>query len=311
MKLNPYKEAAKEAPNLLGLAGLAAASMAMLNPLPLIAGVVAETMYLLTIPDTNWYRRRMSLKEDKLFAEETLARREALKAQMLPLLDPTMVARYNKLEDARLQIEKDPTLKDEWYYHDILGKMDHLLERFLAFAGKDIQFRRYIQKLLSEAGAVAGPTPPKITKQKRRLGDDEVRLIEQEEAPAPIGDNFDVWVQNAVKKITESYQGEQKQIQDLITLSAPDDRTSAVVQKRLEVIQRRADYIARIGKILINLNHQMKLLEDTFGLISDEIRARPPKEVLTDIEDVVFQTNIMSEALDEMSIFDEEQTVNA
>ena len=32
-------------------------------------------------------------------------------------------------------------------------------------------------------------------------------------------------------------------------------------------------------------------MEDTFGLINDEIRARSPEQVLADIEDVVLQTN--------------------
>lgn len=305
MKLNPYKEAATEAPNLVGLAVLAGISMVALTPIPFLAGLVAEAVYLLTIPDTNWYRRRLTLRQDKLYSQETLARREALKAQIMPTLDKEMVDRYNKLEDTRTQIDNDPTLADEWYYHEIVGKMDHLLERFLTFAGKDEQFRNYIQKLLSDTGVVAGPMPPRIVRGKR--DDDEPQV----QAPRPAGDNFDVWVQDSVNKITSNYQGEQKQIQELIAKSPPDDRTSAVIQKRLEVIERRADYIARIGKILINLNHQMHLLEDTFGLISDEIRARPPKEVLTDVEDVVSQTNIMSETLDEMSTFDEEQTVHA
>ena len=304
MKLNPYKEALAEAPNLVGLAALAGASMVLLTPIPFLAGLVAEAVYLLTIPDSNWYQRRLTLKQDKLYSQETLARREALKAQIMPTLDREMVDRYNKLEDTRTAIDNDPTLTDEWYYHEIVGKMDHLLERFLTFAGKDEQFRNYIQKLLSDTGPVAGQTPPMPVKGRR---DDQP----QKDASRPVGDSFDVWVQSSVDKITANYEGEQKQIQELIAKSPPDDRTSAVVQKRLEVIQRRADYIDRIGKILINLNHQMHLLEDTFGLISDEIRARPPKEVLTDVEDVVSQTNIMSETLDEMSIFDDEQTVHA
>jgi len=304
MKLNPYKEAAKETPNLVSLAVLAGASMVMLTPIPLLAGLVGEAVYLLTIPDTNWYRRRLTQKEDKMFSAESLARREAMKAEIIPTLDSEMVARYNKLEDARTAIDNDPTLTDEWYYHEIVGKMDHLLERFLTFAAKDEQFRSYIQKLLSDTGAASSSNPP-------RGGRVRSDLPPVQDAPRPLGDSFDVWVQTSVDKIASNYEAEQKQIEDLIAKSPPDDRTSAVVQKRLEVIQRRADYIARIGKILINLNHQMHLLEDTFGLISDEIRARPPKEVLTDVEDVVSQTNIMSETLDEMSTFDEEQTVHA
>src|ERR1035437_4372085 len=109
MKLNPYKEAATEAPNLVGLAALAGISMVALNPVPFLAGLVAEAVYLLTIPDTNWYRRRLTQKQDRLYSWETLARREALKAQIIPTLDQAMVLRYNKLEDTRTQIDNDPT----------------------------------------------------------------------------------------------------------------------------------------------------------------------------------------------------------
>ena len=56
---------------------------------------------------------------------------------------------------------------------------------------------------------------------------------------------------------------------------------------------------------MLNLNHQLELLEDTFGLISDEIRARPPEQVLADIEDVVSQTNTMTQVLEEMAPYEQ------
>ena len=60
-----------------------------------------------------------------------------------------------------------------------------------------------------------------------------------------------------------------------------------------------------MGKILINLNHQLRLLEDTFGLINDELRARSPEQVLADIEDVVWQTNSMTTLLEEVAPFEQ------
>jgi hypothetical protein len=39
-------------------------------------------------------------------------------------------------------------------------------------------------------------------------------------------------------------------------------------------------------------------------LISDEIRARPPEQVLSDIDDVVFQTKTMTELLEEVAPYE-------
>jgi|GEM_PF-2113399 len=52
------------------------------------------------------------------------------------------------------------------------------------------------------------------------------------------------------------------------------------------------------------------LLEDTFGLINDEMFARKPEEeILADIEDVISQTDSMARVLTEMSA--NEQIVQA
>ena len=57
--------------------------------------------------------------------------------------------------------------------------------------------------------------------------------------------------------------------------------------------------------ILINLNHQLQLVEDTFGLINDEIRARAPQQILADIEEVVVATDSMSTALEELAPYEQ------
>jgi len=72
----------------------------------------------------------------------------------------------------------------------------------------------------------------------------------------------------------------------------------------VEVLKRRRDFVAKIGRIQTNLNHQLNLLEDSFGLVSDEIRARPPQQVLSDIEEVVSQTNTMTQLLEEVAPYE-------
>ena len=72
----------------------------------------------------------------------------------------------------------------------------------------------------------------------------------------------------------------------------------------MEVLRRRSSYVHKIGETVINLQQQMALLEDAFGLISDEIRTRSPKEVLTDVDDVVMQTNLMNDVLEQFQGFE-------
>ena len=84
-----------------------------------------------------------------------------------------------------------------------------------------------------------------------------------------------------------------------------DPNTQAVLTKRLEILERRNDFVAKISKIVTNISHQLRLLEDTFGLINDELRARSPDQVLADIEDVVSQTNTMTDLLEEVAPFEQ------
>lgn len=44
---NRYFEAFKESHNIIGLAAFASLPMALVNPLPLVAGLIAEAAYLL------------------------------------------------------------------------------------------------------------------------------------------------------------------------------------------------------------------------------------------------------------------------
>lgn len=81
--------------------------------------------------------------------------------------------------------------------------------------------------------------------------------------------------------------------------------TRAILQKRIDVLARRYDFAGKIGKILFNLHHQLRLVEDTFGLINDEIRARSPEQILADIEEVVVATETMSSALEELAPYEQ------
>ena len=106
-----------------------------------------------------------------------------------------------------------------------------------------------------------------------------------------------------VSEVQACYNRDMSDIKKLLE-TEQDPNTRAVLDKRLDVLQRRYEFVDKMGKILTNLNHQLALLEDTFGLISDEIRARSPEQLLADIEDVVGQTNTMTQVLDEVAPYE-------
>lgn len=309
-KESRFVTALKEQFNVLGLSTAAAVSAATLNPLPLLVGLVAEAAYLLFVPDSKWYEARLSRRHEA----EIERRRQQLKDQILPTLRPTMQARFARLEETRAQIVAQPTAGQTWFL-EVLRKLDYLLEKFLQFAGKEAQFRNYLQSLLEEVRG-GGRTTRGIDQGFDLTATEEVRG-RRRGTPFPVRpqtipvrgertttDREERWVQQTIGEVQSAYDDDMAELQQLIE-SEQDKNSRSVLEKRLDVLQRRRDSVAKIGRILTNLNHQLELLEDTFGLINDEIRARSPEQILSDIEEVVWQTDTMTKVLEEVAPFEQ------
>ncbi len=287
-------QAFKEGYNLVPLASLCALSMATLNPLPILAGLVAETVYLLFMPDSKWYMDRLSTRYDA----EVIARREKLKREICPTLPEPVLARFARLETMRNQIAGQ-TFEGKKWFREVLRKLDYLMEKFLMFASKQVQFQTYLRSVLDETDAGLSTTPPPIPNQgsyppARRI----VRRLD------PTGEVDEAWIMSTVQTIQGRYSQEVDGI-DALLKKDENMHNEAVLDKRKDILMRRRQYVSQIGEILTNLNHQLHLMEDTFGLINDEIRARSPEQVLADIEDVVYQTDNLTETLQEVSPFDQ------
>ncbi|MGV3617786.1 MAG: hypothetical protein ACO1SV_20870 [Fimbriimonas sp.] len=287
--VNKTIEALKENYNMLGLAGVVAISAATLNPVPLLLGLVVEAAYLLFVPDSKWYDRRIADRYDA----EVVARRERLKVEVFPSLSESVRDRFLRLETFRSQIGGHQ-FEGKRYYREVLRKLDYLMEKFLLFASKEVQFRSYLRAVLEEldrsGGYVwrQGEKPPKAAKRRARS-----------EALEESGQ----WVREAVISAQEAYDEEVEGIRDMLG-KEENLHNQAVLEKRKDILFRRRTYVGRIGEILTNLTHQLSLIEDTFGLINDEIRARSPEQVLVDIEDVVSQSESLSETLQEVAPFE-------
>lgn len=281
------KEAFLESYNAIGLAGAAAVSAALLNPLPLLGALVIEAAYLLFVPDSKWYEKRLAAKYD----QEVIERRRKLRDQVFPTLNANTQARFTRLESVRDQIGNQ-TFDGRLIFREVLRKLDYLLEKFLLFASKETQFETYLRSVLDEVKH--GPImPPPVQKRPNKKIVFEIEDMTER----------DEWIKDTVNVINEKYTDEIAGIDDLLQKDE-NLHNQAVLDKRKEVLQRRSQYVVRIGEILINLSHQLNLMEDTFGLINDEIRARSPEQVLADIDDVVFQTDSLTETLQDVAPFD-------
>lgn len=299
---NRYLEAFKEPGNILGLTSALATTFAFVGTpfmiLPLAVGIAAELIYLAFVPDMKWYQARLS----KLYDADVEKRREEIKAKTLPSLRPEMRGRFKRLEEMRAEIERNSSDDAAWF-REILRKLDFLLEKFLQFAVKEAQFHAYLLSTLEDVqrenkNSLSKSSPGHVL---RHAANAQAAKRNQSNG---VLSSEDRWVQGAVDEIQNFYERDLAEVKHLRELEQ-DNGTQAVLDKRLEVLTRRREFALKIGRILTNLNHQLCLLEDTFGLISDEIRARPPEQVLADIEDVVTQTNSMTQALEEMAPFEQ------
>ncbi len=349
MDRNRYLEAFKESFNVLGLSAAVAASAALLSPLPLLVGLVAEAAYILFVSDSRWYQVRLAQR----FDQDIEKRRAELKMRVMPTLQPAMQQRFTQLEAMRASINDQAESQPEWF-REVLRKLDFLLEKFLHFAAKDAQFRQYLESILLQeygttdvsrfgsnsnsnnapninyaqntphqsaaqlrssrglAGTLPTSVSPTSVSPTSATGSSSRLKGQVPNPPAPVNSHSngglsngksDGWTQAAIAQIQAHYD---RELDDLKTnaQNESDANTRAVLEKRLDVLGRRREFIGKIGRIQTNLLHQLSLLEDTFGLISDEIRAQPPEQVLADINDVVSQTNTMTQLLEDFAPFE-------
>lgn len=272
---NPFRDALFEPLNILA-GGLTLSTAAALTSVePLLIWVVAEAAYLLFVPTTSWYAQRLS-RRATIHVEQS---RDDIRDRVFPTLSPALRERYLRIESMRASITT--RAPDEEWTTEILKKLDYLMDKFLEFAGKDQEYRAYLAQLLSE---VSPGRREYISRMKVPGGN------YSQQTPENASQVVDA-IQNGFDEEIRNLQGK------LDAEKSADSR--AVLKKRPEVLQRRKEHVGVVGTMLTNLAYQLDLLQDTFGLISDELRARSPEQVTTDIDDVVAQANVMSKTMDE------------
>jgi hypothetical protein len=199
-------------------------------------------------------------------------------------------------------------------FGEVLGRLDYLLEKFLLFAGKEAQFRNYLGSMWVDAfrgdaalPAQEAPEPPPRRPARYMAGVDESHPTFRGAGESRPGRTPEDSVASVEEKIADIQRFYQQSIESARQLAEKesDTNTKAVLAKRMDILQQRQQFANRIGKILTNMTYQLSLLEDTFGLINDQIRARSPEQVLADIDSVVTQTDSMTQLLDELGPYEQ------
>ena len=104
-----------------------------------------EAAYLLFVPDSAWYDRRLSKKADA----EVARRHQELRRRFLPFLLPEDRQRFELLERMRVEIE-DQQAGAGTVQREMLRKLDFLLERFLQFGSKRAEYLEYLRELMKQ-----------------------------------------------------------------------------------------------------------------------------------------------------------------
>lgn len=279
-----YKAAIGESLNVIGLAGAAALSVATLNPLPILGALVVEAAYLLFVPDSKWYEKRLAARYDL----EVEDRRKKLTERIFPRLSNETQFRFMRLEKIREEIGRQQ-FDGRLIYREVLRKLDFLMEKHLLFSEKETEFISYLRSVRSE---VAGVEPPPKPGKKQQSMVEEIEQLGRTK-----------WIDANVSEITEHFDNQLAGVEHMLNTDE-NMHNIAILEKRKEVLKRRCEFVQKIGMSLTNVSHQLQLIEDTFGLMSDELRARSPEQVLVDIDDVIFQSESLTESIQELAPFD-------
>jgi hypothetical protein len=301
--LNPYKEALREPANLVVAAALLAASAATLSVIPALVAIVAEVGYILFVPESSWYKSRLERRSSQLpnQAQDRIQEPPRASIERLP---PELQGRYQRL--LRVRSEVGRKLRSQASSApEITDKLDTLLQQFVGFSANMTQYQEHLQSVLIEQGDTYRSGDPYVIVE-RRAGASEnaprIRPVSQTST------STDQWAQWAVGRIQSRFNTELNKIDPA---SEPDPSLKELKQKRVDVLMRRNTQVGQMGKALVNLSLQLQLIEDTFGLIDDEVSAQRTDHVVGEIDHLMQQTDALTKSLQEVDDLFAQKVVGA
>jgi hypothetical protein len=269
-----YVEAFKDGLNWLGSGVVVAGGFLLPDPslTPLI-WLGYEAAYMLVVPHTAWFQRRLRQKRQAALAHD----REARRHQVWQRLLPEDRRRFEALE--RMRAEIDQQARASSIPPEMLRRLDDLLHRFLEFGEKRAEYLEYLRGLLKqEVGITAsrqgwwGGTGPAVD--RGRPGEAMLQRLLQH-------------YEQEITAVQQSLEG----------ATSGDD----VRRNNLRVLQQCEENLTQIGTILHDLDQQMELVLNTFTLLNSQARTRPPEQMLSDVQEVVGSAEALTEAMAELA----------
>ena len=273
--------------NVVGMVAAALVFVASGSVAFLFGAVFGETAYLIFGTDSDWYRGRYAHRQ-QLDVDE---RREGLKDRLLPELTPSDRERYEHLRMSRDAMDRTLDDKAKVDLAEVMQKLDYLLDKFLLFASKRLEYRKYLLALQN---------PEQFIRDQNE--------IERRRKLQPTGKTQ--WkpalaqVDQIVPQVRQKLESRIAQVRSEMD-AEQEPANKDILRKNLEILERRKERIEQIGKIIVNLDRQLELTEDTFGLINDEIRARSPRQILDDVSEVVTQAQVTAAIIEATQPYDD------
>jgi len=304
-----YQQAFKEQANYVGMAAAVALSVMFLNPVPLLIGIGLEVCYLMFFSDSQIYTDILEKRAKQYTAE----RRAALRKKVLDVTNDDFDSKYEELESVRAQLDDDYATRPDW--RDVIDRLDTLLGRYLEFGFQDARLRQYIETLSKQAEDNLPSLMKAGSKASQESTDLRNRLAQGREAADNYSDPTVRWVETEMASIRAYFASQVQSIQQLV-----DEETVRIVNgsgnqtnkdtllKRIDIQNMMLAQAEKIGQGLVNLNQQMALIEETIRLINGQIKSKQPGQVLVDIESLVDQSETVSNFLQEITPFEDEDS---
>jgi hypothetical protein len=275
-----HVQAFKDELNWIGSGLIIAAGFAAAMPVLIpFAWLAYEAAYMLFVPDSAWYERRLSRK----FDAEVVRRRQGLRRRFFPFLLSEDKRRYESMERMRREIEAQQTDAGT-LQREMLRKLDFLMERFLQFGSKRAEYLEYLRGLMKQELGI-------VPSRRGWWGGPEA--AEETQAGDAMLGNLLRHYRNEIDRLQQQVERERAHT------------GGEILRKNIQVLEQCQTNAAQIGEILRNVTQQMDLVFDTFTLINGQARTRPPEQMLTDVQDVVGSSEALTEALQEFAPLDQ------
>jgi hypothetical protein len=243
-----------------------------------VAWAVYEGLYLLLVPRSAWYGRRLA---GRVRAVAARSRRELEQAHLPALLEADQ-ARFREILRLRAEMEEQTPAGNTLQWEILHGLAD-LQERFLAFARKRAEYRRLLAQLAEREGVApldrAGrPLPPRG--RLRALAGADVETLRG-------------WLAEAYdRRLTAT---------DAELARESDAGSRAVLERNREVLSELRANAEEVGRTARNVERQLNLVCDSFTLLHGQMRARPPEQLVPQVEDVLRSSRALADALAELA----------